>query len=128
MGTAAAPVGVVMILTELAEGACTYEELIAVSGLACSTVRRYIKLMRAHKLVRVASYERAGNGTPNKLTFEWAPGKPDARRPGKLTDAERKARQRARDNARNARKLARKLTEIASNEHGGVDERLHITA
>lgn len=83
----------------LQQGAATYVELAAGSGLHEVTIRRFIKVLRKKKTCYVAGWDFGANGALNTPMFAIGLGKRDVPRP-KKTRAQVASDYRARVKAR----------------------------
>ena len=82
------------VIATLVEKGGTYQDLVEASGMRYSTVRKLVNALHRRKIVRVASWKR---GACIRIRLPvWAFGSaPDAARPPRMPDAERKDRYEA---------------------------------
>lgn len=79
-------------LEALMDGESTIHEIEEASGLAFSTLRKWLAALRRRKLVHVVAWEKDPLGRYTRAVFALDRGKKDAPRPPKMTDAERRKR------------------------------------
>ncbi len=79
------------VIATLVEKGGTYQDLVEASGMRYNTVRKLVNALHRRKIVRVALWKR---GACMRIRLPvWAFGSaPDAARPPRMTDAERKDR------------------------------------
>lgn len=69
------------LLQELLNGPSTLKELIEASGLSKVTTNQIVLALRAVKLVRICAWQRDDKGCQSIMVFEFAPDKPNVKRP-----------------------------------------------
>lgn len=79
----------------LTQGPCTVKELVAESGLAYNTARKFVHSLRRRKLIYIAAWEHDTTGRSTVAAYGWG-GKKDVQRPPGKTIKERKAKYMAK--------------------------------
>ena len=79
----------------LIAGPTTVSGLCEESGLAYNSCRKFVATLYRRKLVHIAAWERDSIGRWTIAAYAWGTGK-DAKRPPKLTPAQRSQRRRDR--------------------------------
>lgn len=82
-------------LYALVQGPSTVQEITRESGLAANTTRKFVASLKRRGLIRVAAWEQDSQGRYVIAAYEWG-SKPDAKRPPRLTNAERRIRHYAK--------------------------------
>jgi len=82
------------VVEALVYGGGTVPELHETSGLALNTTRKFIRALRSRDLVRVILWKRDAWGRHTIAVYAWGSPRYDAKRPPRLTPAERSARHR----------------------------------
>lgn len=72
----------------------TVPELSEISGLALNTTRKFIRALRNRDLVRVLLWRQDAWGRHTIAVYAWGSPRYDAKRPPRMTSAERSARLR----------------------------------
>lgn len=103
------------MLAELMQGPCNVNQLMEAGDCVLSTARLWVNALHAAGVVRICGYEATTTGKMLVKLYEFNPdGKRDARRPPKLTPAEKGRRYRANRRARRINlALAGQLKEAA---------------
>ncbi len=73
----------------LHQGPCTVKDLVAESGMAYNTARKFVFSLRRRKLVHIAAWEKDTIGRFAVAAYGWGDSK-DVKRPPKKTMEERK--------------------------------------
>ncbi len=75
----------------LHQGPCTVKELVAESGMAYNTARKFVHSLRRRDLIHIAAWEKDTTGRFTVAAYGWGEGK-DVKRPPIKTLKERKAK------------------------------------
>ena len=75
----------------LTQGACTIPDLVAESGMASNTARKFVASLRRRGLLYIAAWEKDTTGRFTVAAYAWGDSK-DVKRPPKKTMEERKAK------------------------------------
>jgi hypothetical protein len=75
----------------LTQGACTIPDLVAESGMASNTARKFVASLRRRGLLYIAAWEKDTTGRFTVAAYAWGDTK-DVKRPPNKTMEERKAK------------------------------------
>ena len=83
-----------LLMRELIDGPCTFSDLKDALGLADSTLRIYLKALRAKRIIHISLWERDGTGRAQLAVYAFG-DRDDACRPPPYSQAEKSARWRS---------------------------------